>query len=146
MPRIAQRAARAVDPRTISCESRVASWAPGAPEISCSSGSTDSAPRRWIGMRTVVTPCEDQSALRLVRQYSTTPLAIGEVFNTVYDDQTLITERLVDDVRSSVTHAGGITAMKKLLDFAAVYGIREYMPYNATTLEVFHTSFTFVIG
>ncbi|WOF23358.1 D-galactonate dehydratase family protein [Microbacterium betulae] len=122
------------------------------------------------------TPGEDQAALRLVRQHSTTPLAIGEVFNTVYDYQTLITERLIDYVRSAVTHTGGITAMKKLLDFAAVYGIRsgihgptdvspigmaaalhldlaihnfgiqEYMPHNERTLEVFQTSFTFNRG
>ena len=118
------------------------------------------------------TPGEDQTALRLVRQHSTTPLAIGEVFNSVYDYQTLITERLIDYVRSAVTHTGGITAMKKLLDFAAIYGIKsgihgptdispvgmaaalhldlaihnfgiqEYMPHNAQTLEVFQTSFT----
>lgn len=122
------------------------------------------------------TPGEDQSALRLVREHSTTPLAIGEVFNSVYDYQTLITERLIDYVRSAVTHTGGITAMKKLLDFAAIYGIRsgihgptdvspvgmaaalhldlaihnfgiqEYMPHNDTTLEVFRTSFTFDRG
>ena len=71
------------------------------------------------------TPGEDQTALRLVRQHSTTPLAIGEIFNTVFDYQTLITERLIDYVRSAVTHTGGITAMKKLLDFAAIYGIKS---------------------
>jgi len=38
-----------------------------------------------------------------VRQHSTTPLAIGEVFNSVFDYQTLITERLIDYVRSAVT-------------------------------------------
>ena len=122
------------------------------------------------------TPGEDQSALRLVRQHSVTPLAIGEVFNTVFDYQTLITERLVDYVRSAVTHTGGITPMKKLLDFAAIYGIKsgihgptdispvgmaaalhldlaihnfgiqEYMPHNTQTLEVFQTSFTFDTG
>ncbi|MEA5453809.1 D-mannonate dehydratase ManD [Sinomonas sp. JGH33] len=122
------------------------------------------------------TPGEDQTALRLVRQHSTTPLAIGEVFNSVYDYQTLITERLIDYVRSAVTHTGGITAMKKLLDFAAIYGIKsgihgptdispigmaaalhldlaihnfgiqEYMPHNKQTLEVFRTSFTFDKG
>lgn len=122
------------------------------------------------------TPGEDQTALRLVRQHSTTPLAIGEVFNSVFDYQTLITERLIDYVRSAVTHTGGITAMKKLLDFAAIYGIKsgihgptdispvgmaaalhldlaihnfgiqEYMPHNEQTLEVFQTSFTFDKG
>src|SRR4029078_12100777 len=68
------------------------------------------------------TPGEDQTALRLVRAPATAPLAIGEGFNTVFAYQTLIPERLIDYVRSAVTHTGGITAMKKLLYFAAIYG------------------------
>ena len=71
------------------------------------------------------TPGEDQAALRLIRQHTTTPLAIGEVFNSVHDYTTLLSERLIDYVRSAVTHTGGVTAMKKLLDLAAVYGIRS---------------------
>jgi mannonate dehydratase len=122
------------------------------------------------------TPAENQEALRLVRRHTTTPLAIGEVFNTVWDYQSLISEQLIDYVRSSVTHAGGITALRKLLDFAAQYqiksgihgptdispvgmaaalhldlaihnfGIQEYMPHSALTSEVFRQSFTFENG
>ncbi|MEU8002466.1 D-mannonate dehydratase ManD [Catellatospora sp. NPDC049111] len=122
------------------------------------------------------TPAENQEALRLVRQHTTTPLAIGEVFNTVWDYQTLIREQLIDYVRSAVTHTGGITAMRKLLDFAAQYqiksgihgptdispvgmaaalhldlaihnfGIQEYMQHSPLTDEVFRQSFTFTDG
>ncbi|HLU74772.1 MAG TPA: D-mannonate dehydratase ManD [Nonomuraea sp.] len=122
------------------------------------------------------TPAENQEALRLVRQHTTTPLAIGEVFNTVWDYQTLISEQLIDYVRSAVTHTGGITAMRKLLDYAAQYqiksgihgptdispvgmaaalhldlaihnfGIQEYMRHGAATNEVFRQSFTFTDG
>ncbi|NBF00061.1 D-galactonate dehydratase family protein [Nonomuraea sp. KC401] len=122
------------------------------------------------------TPAENQEALRLVRQHTTTPLAIGEVFNTVWDYQTLIREQLIDYVRSAVTHTGGITAMRKLLDYAAQYqiksgihgptdispvgmaaalhldlaihnfGIQEYMQHGAATNEVFRQSFTFADG
>ncbi|TWP33891.1 D-mannonate dehydratase ManD [Leekyejoonella antrihumi] len=122
------------------------------------------------------TPAENQEALRRVRAQTTTPLAIGEVFNSVFDYQTLITEQLIDYVRSAVTHAGGITALRKLLDFAAIYqiksgfhgptdispvgqaahlhlgvalhnfGIQEYMKHSADTLEVFRTSYTFTDG
>ena len=56
------------------------------------------------------TPGENQEGLRRVRSQTTTPLAIGEVFNTVFDYQTLITEQLIDYVRSAVTHTGGISA------------------------------------
>jgi mannonate dehydratase len=122
------------------------------------------------------TPAENQEALRLVRQHTTTPLAIGEVFNTVWDYQTLIREQLIDYVRSAVTHTGGISAMRKLLDFAAQYqiksgihgptdispvgmaaalhldlaihnfGIQEYMQHGALTNEVFRQSFSFEDG
>ena len=122
------------------------------------------------------TPAENQEALRLVRQHTTTPLAIGEVFNTVWDYQTLVREQLIDYVRSAVTHTGGISALRKILDFAAQYqiksgihgptdispvgmaaalhldlaihnfGIQEYMQHGARTNEVFRQSFTFTDG
>jgi mannonate dehydratase len=122
------------------------------------------------------TPAENQEALRLVRQHTTTPLAIGEVFNTVWDYQTIIREQLIDYVRSAVTHTGGITSLRRILDFAAQYqiksgihgptdispvgmaaalhldlaihnfGIQEYMPHSALTNEVFRQSFTFTDG
>ena len=31
------------------------------------------------------TPAEDQSAFRFIRQHTTTPIAVGEVFNTIWD-------------------------------------------------------------
>jgi mannonate dehydratase len=122
------------------------------------------------------TPAENQEGLRLVRQHTTTPLAIGEVFNTVFDYQTLIREQLIDYVRSAVTHTGGITPMRKLFDYAALYqvksgihgptdispvgmaaalhldlaihnfGIQEFMPHTAETYQVFQRSYRFEDG
>jgi mannonate dehydratase len=122
------------------------------------------------------TPAENQDALRLVRQHTTTPLAIGEVFNTIWDYQALIRDQLIDYVRSAVTHTGGISPMKKIMDFAAQYqiksgihgptdispvgmaaalhldlaihnfGIQEYMQHGAMTNSVFDQSFTFEDG
>ena len=74
-----------------------------------------------------VTPAENQEALRLVRQHTTTPLAIGEIFNTVWDYQQIIREQLIDYVRSAVTHTGGISHLKKVLDYAAQYQIKSGM-------------------
>jgi mannonate dehydratase len=71
------------------------------------------------------TPAENQQGLRLVRQHTTTPLAIGEVFNTVWDYQQLITEQLIDYVRAASTHFGGITPLRKVMDLAAQYQIRS---------------------
>jgi mannonate dehydratase len=122
------------------------------------------------------TPAENQDALRLVRQHTTTPLAIGEVFNTGWDFQTLIRDQLIDYVRAAATHFGGVTPLRKLVDYAAQYqvksgfhgptdispvgmaaqlhlglaihnfGIQEYMPPSAATGAVFRHAFTFAGG
>lgn len=70
------------------------------------------------------TPAEDQDALRLLRQHSTTPIAIGEVFNSIYDCNKLIEARLIDFIRVAVTYAGGITHARRIVDFAALYDVR----------------------
>jgi mannonate dehydratase len=122
------------------------------------------------------TPAENQESLRLVRQHTTTPLAIGEVFNTLWDFQVLIREQLIDYVRASATHFGGVSPLRKLVDFAAQYqirsgfhgptdvspvglaaqlhlglaihnfGIQEYMQHSASTRNVFDSAVTFVNG
>lgn len=71
-----------------------------------------------------VTPAEDQEALRLVRQHTTTPLAIGEVFNTIWDCQYLIENRLIDYIRAAVVHAGGISHIRKIFALAEVHGVQ----------------------
>lgn len=122
------------------------------------------------------TPAENQEALRLVRRHTTTPLAVGEVFNTVHDYQTLVTEQLIDYVRSAVTHFGGVSPLRKLFDFAAQYqiksavhgpedispvgmaaavhldlavhnfGIQEYSGHTPLTEGVFRHAYTFTDG
>lgn len=71
------------------------------------------------------TPAEDQAAFRLIRQHTVTPLAVGEVFNTIWDCQQLISERLIDYIRVAVPHAGGITHTKRIFDYADLYGVRS---------------------
>ncbi|MBD8534233.1 D-galactonate dehydratase family protein [Plantibacter sp. VKM Ac-2885] len=122
------------------------------------------------------TPAENPEALRLVRQHTTTPLAIGEIFNTVWDYQQIIREQLIDYVRGAVTHMGGISHLKKTLDYAAQYqiksgmhgptdispvgmaaamhlglsihnfGIQEYMKHGEKTDAVFQQSYTWENG
>lgn len=71
-----------------------------------------------------VTPAENQEALRRVREHSTTPIAIGEVFNTVWDLKDLIVSQSVDYIRTSVMHAGGITPSRRINDLAALYQVK----------------------
>jgi mannonate dehydratase len=70
------------------------------------------------------TPAEDQAAFRLIRQHTTTPLAVGEIFNSIWDCQQLITERLIDYIRTSVSHTGGITHLRRVFGLAELYGVR----------------------
>src|ERR1700731_3623206 len=70
------------------------------------------------------TPAENQEGFRLIRQHTVTPIAVGEIFNTIYDCQTLITEQLIDFIRASVVHAGGITHLRRIANLAELYQVR----------------------
>ena len=70
------------------------------------------------------TPAENQASFRIIRQHTTTPLAVGEIFNSVWDCKQLIEEQLIDYIRATVVHAGGITHLKKLASFADLYHVR----------------------
>ena len=69
-------------------------------------------------------PAENQEGFRLIRQHTTTPLAVGEVFNTIWDCKTLLQEQLVDYIRTTVVHAGGITHLRRIADLAGLHNIR----------------------
>ena len=122
------------------------------------------------------TPAENQEAFALIRQHTTTPLAVGEIFNTIWDCKDLISKQLIDYIRTTVVHAGGISHLKRIADFAALYqvrtgshgatdlspvcmgaalhfdistpnfGIQEYMRHTEATDAVFPHSYTFDKG
>ena len=121
-------------------------------------------------------PAENQEGFRLIRQHTVTPLAVGEVFNTIWDCKDLIREQLIDYIRTTVVHAGGITHLRRIADLAALYhvrtgchgatdlspvcmgaalhfdtwvpnfGIQEYMRHSRETDEVFPHAYTFKDG
>lgn len=121
-------------------------------------------------------PAELQEGFRIIRQHTTTPLSVGEVFNSIWDTHILITEQLIDYVRLSIVHGGGLTQLKKIANFAEVYsikmgchgptdvspinmaaslhfnlainnfGIQEYMRHTPETDEVFPHHYTFNCG
>lgn len=69
-------------------------------------------------------PAEQQASFRLIRQHTTTPIAVGEVFNTIYDCAQLIEEELIDYIRMTVVHGGGITHLKKIAALAELHHVR----------------------
>ncbi|WP_433064339.1 D-mannonate dehydratase ManD [Dactylosporangium sp. CS-033363] len=69
-------------------------------------------------------PAELQEGFRLIRQHTTTPIAVGEVFNTIWDCEQLVREQLIDYIRATVVHAGGITHLRRIFDLAGLYHVR----------------------
>jgi mannonate dehydratase len=122
------------------------------------------------------TPAENQENFRLIRRHTTTPLAVGEVFNSIWDCKQLIEEQLIDYIRTTVVHAGGITHLRRIASFAAMhnvrtgchgatdlspvcmaaalhfdlsvpnFGIQEYMRHTAETDSVFPHAYSFADG
>ncbi|HVZ29733.1 MAG TPA: D-mannonate dehydratase ManD [Asticcacaulis sp.] len=70
------------------------------------------------------TPAENQEAFKLIRQHTVTPLAVGEIFNTIWDCKDLIQNQLIDYIRTTVVHAGGITHLRRIADLASLYQVR----------------------
>lgn len=121
-------------------------------------------------------PAEQQAGFSIIRQHTTTPIATGEVFNSVWDATDLITHQWIDYLRMTIVHGGGITHVKKTADFAALYnvrtgfhgatdlspitmaaalhfgmaihnfGIQEHMPHSSLTDEVFPHEYRFESG
>ena len=119
---------------------------------------------------------ELQEGFRIIRQHTTTPLAVGEVFNSIWDTHLLIQEQLIDYLRMTVVHGGGLTHLKKIAALAEIYhvrtgchgatdlspvamaaalhfdisvnnfGIQEYMRHTRETDEVFPHSYSFNHG
>ena len=69
-------------------------------------------------------PAENQAAFRTIRQHTTTPLAVGEIFSSIWDCKTLIEEGLIDYIRATVVHAGGITHLRRIAALADLHHVR----------------------
>ncbi|MGC4046354.1 MAG: D-galactonate dehydratase family protein [Armatimonas sp.] len=67
---------------------------------------------------------EHKESFRLVRNASTTPIAMGELFHTKYDCLPLITEQLIDYIRCDLGHIGGITEAKKIATLAEPFQVQ----------------------
>lgn len=79
-------------------------------------------------------PAELQENFRYIREQTTTPLATGEVFNSIWDAHDLIRHQWIDYIRMTIVHGGGITHGKKVADFAALYNVRTGF-HGATDLS-----------
>lgn len=121
-------------------------------------------------------PAELQERFRLIRQHTTTPLAVGEVFSSIFDCTTLLSEQLVDYIRATIVHTGGISHVRRIAALAEIhevktgfhgatdlspvtmgaalhfdtwvpnFGVQEYMRHTEQTDEVFPHDYHFEDG
>jgi mannonate dehydratase len=80
------------------------------------------------------TPAENQKSFELIRKHTVTPLAVGEVFNSIWDCKHLIENQLIDYIRTTIVHGGGITHLRRIADFAGLHGVRTGF-HGATDLS-----------
>ena len=67
---------------------------------------------------------EDQQWLRMLRQQTATPIAMGELFTHPLEWRSLITEGLIDFIRVHISDIGGITPARKVAALAEAFGVR----------------------
>ncbi|SHG08972.1 D-mannonate dehydratase ManD [Vibrio gazogenes] len=80
------------------------------------------------------TPTDNQESFKLIRQHTTTKIAVGEVTSSIYDIKDLITNQLVDYIRTTIVHGGGITHIRQIANLAALYQIKTGF-HGATDLS-----------
>jgi mannonate dehydratase len=66
---------------------------------------------------------EHLDTFRLIRQQSSIPIAMGEVYTGQWDGMSLVNEHLIDYVRHDLVHCGGITTGRKVATVCEPYGI-----------------------
>ncbi|REE85131.1 D-mannonate dehydratase [Paenibacillus taihuensis] len=71
-----------------------------------------------------VLPPEQIGWYRHLRQQTTTPQAVGELFANPHEWTDLIVERLIDFIRVRVSKAGGISACRKIAALGENFGVR----------------------
>ena len=69
-------------------------------------------------------PPEDNDHFRLLRQQTSIPIAMGELFNTVQEYVPLISERLIDFIRIHISQIGGLSPARKVQALCEFFGVR----------------------
>ena len=67
---------------------------------------------------------EDNGWFKLLRQQSSCPIAMGELFNNPHEWTGLITDRLIDFIRIHISQIGGLTPARKVAALAEWFNVR----------------------
>ncbi len=69
-------------------------------------------------------PPESNGYFELLRQQSSTPIAMGELFNNPHEWVGLITGRLIDFIRVHISQAGGLSVARKIAALGEWFDVR----------------------
>jgi len=69
-------------------------------------------------------PPEENDHFRILRQQCSTPLAMGELFNTQHEYVPLIANRLIDFIRIHLSQIGGLSPARKVQALSEFFGVK----------------------
>ena len=68
---------------------------------------------------------EDIGYFEHLRKVTTTPIAMGELFNTRHEWLDLVSKRLIDFIRVHISQIGGLTAARKMIAMCEFFAVRS---------------------
>ena len=85
-------------------------------------------------------PPEDNDYFRIVRQQTSTPLAMGELYNNPHEITPMIKDRLIDFIRVHISQIGGLTPARKLAALCEAFSVRTAWHGPGDTSPVGHAA------
>jgi mannonate dehydratase len=85
-------------------------------------------------------PPEQNEHFRILRQQTSVPIAMGELFNTQHEYVPLIAGRLIDFMRAHVSQIGGLSMARKVGALCEFFGVRTAWHGPGDTSPVGHAA------
>ncbi|HYK91408.1 MAG TPA: enolase C-terminal domain-like protein [Acidobacteriota bacterium] len=85
-------------------------------------------------------PPEENDHFRLLRQQTSIPIAMGELFNTQQEYVPLIAGRLIDFIRIHISQIGGLSVARKVAALAEFFGVKTAWHGPGDTSPVGHAA------
>jgi mannonate dehydratase len=85
-------------------------------------------------------PPEENEHFRLLRQLTSVPIAMGELFNTRHEYVPLVKDRLIDFMRAHVSQIGGLSMARKVQALCEFFGVRTAWHGPGDTSPVGHAA------